>query len=387
MVTANETAAPITIASNEPLLSGTHRVICRLFCPGSGGARSNRDVNSHKLGSIGIMRTNQPGADGPTNTWAQRADISEGWVKEEVVVGISYNANDRQLVIHSNSHIHSNTRYSTNQYTLDEAAGELYIAAELMTKSVNVAQTLLTAREVSEDEWERFLSHTTEGRGVTTAVNEHRDAVEAFQRIEAMEAFAMNVDGEGNAAADGNPELPELRHRVLRQAMRNRRRGRDAEGEGDEDGNNLQRVQVRAMLPARMPGRADENAAALANDEAVNDGDDGVPELQVRERPLFARNMIQRARQAVRAVRPARAVFMPVREHNDNILNGINNAEDEREMLARDMEVLLDEEAQLMAMDEDVAMGEFHQQAEMQQGLWPEEAEADHHNEEPRNAD
>ena len=151
--------SPVVLASSQHMETGIHRVICRLFCPGSGGAR-NTNSQRLKLGSIGIIRTNQVG-EGPTNAWVHRQDVNESWVTEETVFGVEYNADRRSLKIHRCSNISRRSRYFSNHYTVVEAPGDLYIAAELTPKACSVAQTLLAVRGCDGEEWDKFVRHTT----------------------------------------------------------------------------------------------------------------------------------------------------------------------------------------------------------------------------------
>ena len=82
-------APPLTIALSKLLVSGTHCITCCLFFLGSGGARGNRNANSYRLGSIGILGANQTSTagEGLINASAQRVDIMEVWLKKDVVVG------------------------------------------------------------------------------------------------------------------------------------------------------------------------------------------------------------------------------------------------------------------------------------------------------------
>lgn len=248
----NVSPVPLTITSSRILLTGTHRIICRLFVPGSGGARGNRDATSYRLGSIGIIRTNQLG-DGPTTAWAQREDIMESWIREEVIVGLEYKADERELVIHGNSHLSRSSRFNSNVYGVAETPGDLYIAAELTTKAANVSNTLLSIREVDGEEWASFLEHTQDLHPLVIGGN-------AANGLDELDVEAMEAANGADRGVD---------RRVVREAIRmNRRRERD-----DGNGGNLQgwgRRVARALLPrnAAPPNEPGGAAAAEEVDQA-----------------------------------------------------------------------------------------------------------------------
>ena len=234
---------PLVVASSQRLETGIHCVICRLFCPGSGAARGNRDVQSFKLGSIGILRTNQRG-DGPANDWAQREDVMEPWLKEEVVFGIKYDADNRRLTIHINPNGARSSRFSSTLYTLDETSGDLYIAAELTSKSASVAQTLLSFRNCDAEEWTEFVEYTRDGAAFPARDFNGAAAADIFDQMEALEVM---VDDAQVDQAHQNPVIH--RNQVFREAIRNRRRERD-------EGMNQHRIHMRmAMEGGRRVGR------------------------------------------------------------------------------------------------------------------------------------
>lgn len=307
----NVSPAPLTVASADVLTSGTRRLIYRLFCPGSGGARGNRDANSFRLGAVGLLRTDQPRplvGEGPQNAWAHRADVMEGWLREDVVVGIEYDADARSLVIHSNSHVTRASRFVATRHTLPEGpGGDLRVAVELAGKAAGVAQTLLTVREVDADEWARFVDHTAEGvPGVAERVVVNA-AIAA--RNNAADVFAVDADGEivmrdaGDVAPDGGAnEAANVADAVLRVEMRNRRRERERPDEGDDDEAPFQRAQARAMeegrrvarvlLPRRDPPGHAAVAGGLARAVAAPLGRQPPPPRELR------------TRRVVRALRP-----------------------------------------------------------------------------------
>jgi len=352
--------SPLTIASSKLLVSGTHRIICRLFCPGSGGARGNRDANNYRLGSIGILRTNQTSTagEGLTNAWAQRADIMEGWLKEDVVVGLEYNADERSLVIHSNAHLSRASRFVSNRHAITETPGDLFIALELTSKSANVAQTLLSVREVDDVEWTKFLEHTTEGNPLAAVgVAGNANGADIFQPIEAMEAMEMAVDGN----AENNP--------IMRFAIRNRRRERPPVNvDDDDDGDDGHRILVRrAMEEGRAVARVLLPRRDRGQDDAPAVNAAAPPPGQQRGQPMNAmQGLGRRTRRVVRALRPfARAAAMPEEAHVENDVDAAERWQSDAE--SDDFSV----DGNLVDMDEEVAAGEFVRQMEIQQA-WPE---------------
>jgi len=303
--------SPLVMASGQRLETGIHRVICRLCCPGMGSARSNREAQTFKLGSIGILCTNQRG-EGPTNAWAQRQDVMESWMKEDVVFGIEYNADERELVIHANSHLSRSSTFVSNTYTVAESPGDLYIAAELTSKSANVAQSLLTVRNCDAEEWTKFIENTTEGLQVFSRAGAIANGANIFDPMVAMEAaMEFNVD---RGVGIGNNVGVRLGP-VLREAMRNRRRDRAPDAD-DDDAGNFHRIQVRAMEGGRraiarlMPRRRDIAPAAAAQDDEVVAAVEGVQEvgrMEQEQPPTDNNNEGQQRpvpRRVMRAVRP-----------------------------------------------------------------------------------
>ena len=298
--------SPVVIASSQRMETGTHRVICRLFCPGSGGARgNNRDSLSFKLGSIGILRTNQVG-DGPTNAWVHRQDVMEPWVKEETVFGVEYNADERSLTIHGCSNISRSSRYNSNRYTVVEAQGDLFIAAELTPKACSVAQTLLAVRNCDAEEWEKFVQHTTESN---SPMRGHADMVDPMDAMEALNDAQEEMGG------------PQPFRVIFRQAVRNRRRERAAQanlGEGNVDRAQARavergpRLMLRHFLPRRVAVPQANNLAGQpqANNPVRQRGNGNYVDAaagQGAPQPVNnvqARVEIPPPRRIVRAVRP-----------------------------------------------------------------------------------
>lgn len=344
---------PLVVASSQRLERGTHHVICRLFCPGSGAARGNRDVQSFKLGSIGILRTNQRG-DGPTNDWAHRVDIMESWTKEEVVFGIRYNADSRRLTIHSNSSITRINRFMSSHHTLDETFGDLYIAAELTAKSAIMPQTLLSVRNCDADEWTKFIEHTRDG-ALTFARDFNGAGPDLFEHMDALEMMIDDahdvIDDANGGGAQQNPQvIREARQQVIREALRNRRRERA--DDDDDEGGNQQRIHVRMAMEGgrrigrllrprppipQIPGRAVEQIIDLVADEDLSNAEhlldvngQGPPpppplnnNLDRAPRPPLNNNNERdawraRRRLMMRALRPfARAAAMAEELHNE----------------------------------------------------------------------
>lgn len=345
---------PLVVASSQRLQSGTHHVICRLFCPGSGASRGNRDVLSFKLGSIGILRTNQRG-DGPTNDWAHRVDIMESWTKEEVVFGIHYIADSRRLTIHSNSSTTRISRFTTTHIPIDESFGDLFIAAELTAKSATMPQTLLSVRNCDAEEWTKFIEHTRDGALTFPARDFNGGGPEdLFDHMDALEmmiddAHDARDDANGGGAQQNAQAIREARHQAFREVMRNRRRERA--DDDDDEGGNQQRIHVRmAMEGGRRIGRllrprppipqmpvravaqiidlvADEDLANVEN--LMDDDGQGAPHppplnhLDRDPRPPLNNNIEREAWRArrrlmMRALRPfARAAAMAEELHNE----------------------------------------------------------------------
>lgn len=158
LVSGSEVNEPLVFASSKRLDKGIHRVICRLYSPGCGLDERNiaRPV-SVKQGAIGILRASQRG-DWPTNKWAERQDFTNTSGKDECIFGMKYDADIGELILHSNP-THSFLS-STSRFTVDKNMGDLYIAAELFSSSVNVPQTVLSIRYCDADEWEQFIERT-----------------------------------------------------------------------------------------------------------------------------------------------------------------------------------------------------------------------------------
>ena len=158
---------PLVVAGGSPMGSGTgvHRVICRIFCPmpRQGLWDSFRGGEANSFGSVGIVLRTDGGA-GAASSWARRVDVNNGWGKKFGIVGMRYDADAQELIVHSNSHTRS-SRYASVRHALQgdgtaaARGGQLHFAAELSTK----LQTLLTTRYCDEEEWRRFMERTTEG--------------------------------------------------------------------------------------------------------------------------------------------------------------------------------------------------------------------------------
>ena len=156
---------PVVIASTLQLPStGITRVLCRVFAPGVGGPRViNRDAQSYKLGSIGILRLNQTGEGVAPNQWAQRQDVMEPWVKEETVFGFQYDADEGTMIIHGCSNLTRSSRFNSNHYTISlDTPGDLHIGFELAQKQLGINKALLSVRNCDAAEWTKFLAHSAE---------------------------------------------------------------------------------------------------------------------------------------------------------------------------------------------------------------------------------
>ena len=145
------------IASSERTLqTGIYRIICRIFCPfSSDSSRPTIDI----LGSIGILRKTH--GDEPLINWAHKETVLEGWQREEGIVGLEYNANTRVLKAHQIA-FRPAGRIITSEVTIDDLEGDLYFAAELTSKAVEVKNTLLSVRKCDEQEYSEFVSHISE---------------------------------------------------------------------------------------------------------------------------------------------------------------------------------------------------------------------------------
>ena len=158
LITDKSVKVPFIIASNQDLVSGTHRFICRLFCPGTGSKNATRD----KIGSYGILCKSQNLEGEEIITWAKRLDISEGFQKEESVFGLHYDTESRELAVHSSRM----NRYISSEYTLSDIEGDLVFAVELDAKAAGIKDSLMSVRNCDEDEWTSFLEYTQNGEPV-----------------------------------------------------------------------------------------------------------------------------------------------------------------------------------------------------------------------------
>ena len=224
--------SPVVIASRLQLPStGITRLLCRVFAPGVGGARgNNRDAQSYKLGSIGILRLNQTG-EGAANQWAQRQDVMEPWVKEETTFGFQFDADEGTMIIHGCSNLSRSSRYNSNRYTIrTDTPGDLFIGFELCPKQLGINKALLSVRNIDEDEWTKFLAHAAEHNAPIRGNN--NNAADMFDPVHALEVL-------NNAQGEGGPQPLRIRHQIFRQAVRNRRRERAAaEAANNNNGNN-----------------------------------------------------------------------------------------------------------------------------------------------------
>jgi len=253
-----ESPSPVVIASKLQLPStGITRVLCRVFAPGVGGARpNNRDAQSYKLGSIGILRLNQTGEGVAPNQWAQRQDVMEPWVKEETVFGFQYDADEGTMIVHGCSNLTRSSRFNSNRYTISlDTPGDLHIGFELAPKQLSITHALFSCRNCDEDEWTKFLAHCAE----------HNAPIRGNNNVDFDPAHALEILN--NAQGEGGPQPLRIRHQIFRQAMRNRRRERaaaeaannnddnnnnnDAANANAAGNNNVLRVQVRVLEGGR----------------------------------------------------------------------------------------------------------------------------------------
>jgi len=239
---------PVIIASKLQLPStGITRVLCRVFAPGVGGARgNNRDAQSYKLGSIGILRLNQTDEGVAPNQWAQRQDVMEPWVKEETVFGFQYDADEGTMIIHGCSNLSRSSRYNSNRYTIrSDTPGDLHIGFELCPKQLSINKALLSVRNCVEEEWTKFLAHSAEHNAPIRGNN--NIGADIFDPVHQLEVLNN---------AQGGPQPLRIRHQLFRQAVRNRRRERAAaEAANNNAPNNAQPQGVaRRMVGVAMRG-------------------------------------------------------------------------------------------------------------------------------------
>lgn len=163
LITDASVKVPFTVASSEDLVSGKHRFICRLFCPGSGTKNSTRD----SMGSFGILCKSVNEAGVNTITWAKRLDITEGFQREDSVFGLEYDTDTRELVVHSSRM----SRYTSSEYTLSEMQGDLVFGVEFTAKAAGMKDSLMSVRTCDELEWNEFTHYTQNGEHPTAGRN------------------------------------------------------------------------------------------------------------------------------------------------------------------------------------------------------------------------
>lgn len=165
LVTGRETIIPsLVITSSKHLDAGTQRVICRLFCPGIAQDQLHpralaREIESSKVGSIGIMTSSIPLGDGPTAKLVTSQDLFKPGKTDEIVFGMSVEYDDdvcNLSIINS-----TGDRFSTHDFTVERTSDDLhYIAVELTATVLNEPHALLSFRNCDEEEWGKFLKHT-----------------------------------------------------------------------------------------------------------------------------------------------------------------------------------------------------------------------------------
>ena len=152
LITNASVKVPFVVASSEDLVSGKTRLICRLFCPGSGTKNTNRDT----IGSYGILKKTANDI-----TWVKKLDIKEGYQREDAVFGLEYDTETRGLIVHNQQM----NRFVPSEYTLPEIEGEgtLVFAVEFTAKAAGIKDSLMSARTCDEDEWARFTEYSQNG--------------------------------------------------------------------------------------------------------------------------------------------------------------------------------------------------------------------------------
>jgi len=155
LITDASVKVPFTVASSEDLVSGKHRFICRLFCPGSGTKNSTRD----SMGSFGILCKSVNEAGTNTITWAKRLDIMEGLQREDSVFGLEYDTETRELVVLSSRM----SRLQSSEYTISEMEGDLVFGVEFTAKAAGIKDSLMSVRKCNELEWHEFTQYTQNG--------------------------------------------------------------------------------------------------------------------------------------------------------------------------------------------------------------------------------
>lgn len=221
----------LTFSSDEALITGTHRFIYRIFCPDFLISRGTRLV----LGGVGLLRTNHQG-EGPSVGWAQKTAISGGRQREDIIVGLEYNADTRTFVTHTVGSARDPRRFTSTRHTLADTPGDITFGVEL-TSIAGIKHTLLSVRKCDGVEWSAFMSHIPEGGAELRPRAEANDD----QVVELNVNFGGDVDDD-NAVDEGHEEPP------FRAVFRNRRHEARRRNNNDDVGNNSERV------------RADQNA-------------------------------------------------------------------------------------------------------------------------------
>jgi hypothetical protein len=152
-----------TFASNQVLnLAGDEkqRFIGRIFVPGSGTlSPPTRDI----FGSVGFMRLyRNRTVENPDAKWLSKVNILEGWLRDDSIFGLEYDASTRSLNV-TTFGFSRVSRSQSSRITIsaeDADSGDpIVLAIELTTKAAK-EHTLLSVRKCDSDEtWTRFIEH------------------------------------------------------------------------------------------------------------------------------------------------------------------------------------------------------------------------------------
>jgi hypothetical protein len=196
----------LTFAASKPLASeGKTQFIGRLFCPGTGGlTRQTRDI----FGSLGVLRIHPNGTrrviyeHGALNvveegvsaaTWVHKTNIMEGWLRDDSVFGVEYDAETRVMTIHAfgSSRLHRSAPHEIRIPTEEIPSGDSFVLAFELGKMAARENTLLSIRECNPEEFAQFIEHLPEEAPVPNPAVEEEAVDEAV-------LMAMDVDEEEN---------------------------------------------------------------------------------------------------------------------------------------------------------------------------------------------
>lgn len=185
LVTGRETIIPsLVFTSSKHLGAGIQRVICRLFCPGFAQDQLNpralaREIESSKVGSIGIMTISTPRDDEPTVKLVKSQDLFKSGKTDEVIFGMSVEYDDdvcNLSIINS-----TGDRFSSHDSTVKRTSDDLhFIAVELTTTVLNEPHALLSFRNCGEEEWGKFLEDTCSFATMVTEWQAHEQGQRYF---------------------------------------------------------------------------------------------------------------------------------------------------------------------------------------------------------------